>query len=67
MEPPWPFLAKIDQILEQPDFPKFEAPRVEDQTKKRETFRGLPRPTSFDVKEVQNFGEIQLPRSSRPK
>ena len=48
-------------------FSKFEAPWVEDLPYMLETCRGGPRPIRLCVEKTKNFGQIQQPRTWRPK
>ena len=56
----------MDQNFDRPDFPKFEAPRVEDLPYRLETCRAGPRPISLCVDKTKNFDQIHPPRP-RPK
>ena len=52
----------MDKIFDRPDFPKFEAPRVEGMQYRLETCRGDPGPISLCVEKTKNFDQIQQPR-----
>ena len=57
----------MDPNFDRPVFPKFEAPWVEDLPYMLETCRGGPRPIRLCVEKTKNFGQIQPPRTWRPK
>ena len=57
----------MDPNFDRPIFPKFEAPWVEDLPYMLETCRGLPRHIRLCVEKTKNFGQIQPPRTWRPK
>ena len=59
--------AKMDPNLDLPVFPKFEEPWVEDLPYLLETCRGGPRPIRLCVEKTKYFGQIQPPRTWRPK
>ena len=63
IQPPWTWRPKFDR----PFFPKFEAPWVEDLPYMLETCRGGPRPIGLCVEKTKYFGQIQPPRTWRPK
>ena len=56
----------MDQNFDRPDFPKFEAPRVECLPYRLETCRAGPRPISLCVEKTKNFDQIH-PLRPRPK
>ena len=57
----------MDSNFHLPVFPKFDAPWVEDLPYMLETCRGGPRPIRLCLEKTKNFGQIQLPRTWRPK
>ena len=57
----------MDPNFDRSVFPKFEAPWVEDLPYMLEICRGGPRPISLCLEKTKNFGQIQLPRTWRPK
>ena len=57
----------MDPNFDQPVFSKFEGPWVEDLPYMLETCRGGPRPIRLCVEKTKNFGQIQPPRTWRPK
>ena len=67
IQPPRTWRPKWTQILIGPFFPKFAAPWVEDLPFMLETCRGGPRPIKLCVEKTKNFGQIQPPRTWRPK
>ena len=64
---PWTWRPKWTQILIIRIFPKFEAHWVEELPYMLETCRGGPRPIRLCVEKTKNFGQIQPPRTWRPK
>ena len=48
----------MDKNFDWPDFPKFEAPRVEGLPYRLETCRAGPRPISLCVEKTKNFDKI---------
>ena len=57
----------MDQNCDRPDFPKFEAPRVEGLSYRLETCRAGPRPISLCVEKTKNVDKIHPPRRWRQK
>ena len=57
----------MDTNFDRPVFPKFETPSVEDLAYMLETCRGGTRPIRLCVEKTKNFGQIQSPRTWRPK
>ena len=57
----------MDQNFDRPDFPKFEAPRVEGLPYRLETCRAGPRPISLCVEKTKHFDQIHPPRPWRQK
>ena len=57
----------MDPNFDRPVFPKFQALSVEDLPYMLETCRGGIRPIRLCVEKTKNFGQIQPPRTSRPK
>ena len=57
----------MDTNFDRAVFPKFKAPRVEDLPYMLETCRGSPTPIRLSVEKTKNFGQIQPPRTWRPK
>ena len=57
----------MDPNFDRPVLYKFEAPWVEDLPYMLETCRGGPRPIRLCVEKNKNFGQIQPPRTWRPK
>ena len=56
----------MDQNFDRPNFPKFEAPRVEGLPYRLETCRAGPRPISLCVEKTKHFDQIH-PLRPRPK
>ena len=57
----------MDRNFDLPVFPKFKAPRREDLPYMLETCRGSDTPIRLCVEKTKNFGQIQPPRTWRPK
>ena len=57
----------MDKNFDRPDFPKFEASRVEGLPYRLETCRAGPRPISLCVEKTKNFDQIHLPSPWRQK
>ena len=60
-------LAKMDQILDRPILPLFDAPWVGGLPYMLETCRGGPGPISLSVEKTTNFDQVRPPRSCWPK
>ena len=59
--------TKMDPNFDRPRFDKFEVPLVEVLQYMLETCRGGPSPIRLCVEKTKNFGQIQPPRTWRPK
>ena len=57
----------MDPNFDRSVFPKFEAPWVDYLPYMLKTCRGGPTPIRLCVEKTKNFGQIQPPRTWRPK